>query len=184
MSGADSVVVMQGDKTVEKISRDQSAASNLGDVILKDPDLMPPPSPAATSLDQLPVLDAEGNPAKRYQLPLDFPENARPVGDGSYILKLDFPVTLRFKDSDGAIKEEVYKELHLKRLTGAKQKEIQLAKPEDLRAQSLASSSGISLGRAMLLMDRMDSSEIAAVLIIIRFFTTPGRKIGPSSSPL
>ncbi len=130
------------------------------------------------------MLDTDGNPAKHYQLPPDFPENAKAVGDGSYILHLDFPVTLRFKDASGAVKEEIYRELHLKRLTGAKQKEIQLATQENIRAQSLASSSGISLGRAILLLDRMDSSEIAAMLLVIRFFTTPGRKIGPSSSPL
>ena len=67
--------------------------------VLHDPDLPGGAPRLQPAQPELPVLDEHGNPAKHYVLPPDFPENAKPLGDGSYILKLDYPVTLKFADA-------------------------------------------------------------------------------------
>ncbi len=128
----------------------------------------------------LPALEETEETAKPAPvLPPDFPANAKPVGDGSFILHLDYPVTIRRRKSDGSITEEVHKTLHLHRLTGKNQREIRTASEDDIRPQMIASSAHIELGQARLLHDRMDASDIAAVMIVVRFFTTPGRRTGP-----
>jgi hypothetical protein len=129
--------------------------------------------------EALPVLREDDAPRKPDALPADFPENARPVGDGSYMLELEYPVTVRFKGPGEEVTTEPYSSLHLRRLTGKMHKQIRDVAPDDFRAQVIASMTELSLGRARLLEDRMDVSDITAVLIVYRFFTTPGRRTGP-----
>jgi hypothetical protein len=134
----------------------------------------------AHDVPALPELVEGKHDRKAVILPVDFPENAKPSdeGDGSYLLTLDYPKTLKFVAAGGATKEERYDVLHLHRLTGKAQREISQASNTDFRPQMIASSTGMSLGRARLLHDVMDASDIAAVLAVIKFFTTPGRKTG------
>ena len=129
--------------------------------------------------EALPVLQDGEVARKPDALPVDFPENAQPVGDGSYKLTFAYPVTVRFKGPGDEVTVEPYSALTLQRLTGKTHKQIRDASPEDFRAQVIASMTGLSLGRARLLEDRMDVSDITAVLIVYRFFTTPGRRTGP-----
>jgi hypothetical protein len=136
------------------------------------PELNEVPAPA------LPVLE-EDAPRRVDVLPADFPVNAKPFGDGSYVLHFDYPVHLQFKSADEKITTETHKSLHLKRLNGKGLKIIREAAPEDFRAQVIAVTAGVSLGKARLLEERMDAADIAAVLIVYRFFTTPGRRTGP-----
>jgi hypothetical protein len=140
--------------------------------VFHDPDELP-----AEVLPELTEVKADRRAAT---LPPEFPENATPSddGDGSFILKLDYPKTLKFKAADGSVKEERYASLHLRRLNGKAQREISQASTNDFRPQMIASSTGMTLGRARLLHDVMDASDIAAVLTVVKFFTTPGRKTG------
>jgi hypothetical protein len=145
-------------------------------VVFNDPDKIDSAPVSAA----LPVLEEGGGTvtSRAPVLPPDFPENALAQGDGSFVLTLDYPVTLRFRDAAGAVTEEKYPSLHLKRLNGKAQREIAQATGDDFRPQMIASSTGMSLGRARLVHDAMDASDIAAALIVVRFFTTPGRKTG------
>ena len=151
---------------------------SIGDVeILQDPDEVE--QPAAKPVAALPMLDDAGEIVKVDRLPPDFPENAKAAGDGSYILTLDYPVTLKFAAADGTLKTEDYKTLHLKRMTGATHRIIREAPGDAFRAHVLMVLAGLTLGRATLLEERMDPADTTAVLIIFRFFTTPGRRITP-----
>jgi hypothetical protein len=145
--------------------------------ILQDPDAAD--APAARAPVALPRLDDLGEIVRVDKLPPDFPENAKAVGDGSYQLTLDFPVTLRFVAADGTEKTEVYKTLHLRRMTGATHRLVREAPTDAFRAHVLMVLAGLTLGRATLLEERMDPADMAAVLIVFRFFTTPGRRTGP-----
>jgi hypothetical protein len=145
------------------------------DFIAGDPDALP--VGAALKPSAMPILDDAGEAVKVDQLPLDFPANAKAVGDGSYILALDYPVTLRWGTQGGEEKSQEYKQFHLKRLDGRKHKLVRDATPDMFRPTVLSvMAEDVSIGRAVLLEERMDPADMAAVLIVFRFFTTPGRR--------
>jgi len=144
-------------------------------IIQGDPDEYPAPSAAPAT----PKLDDAGELVKDTRLPANFPENAKPAGDGSFILTLDYPVTLAWQNSAGETKSEEYKSFHLKRLNGLRYKAVRDAMgTEAFRPAVLASMTDISIGRATLLEERMDPADFAAVLIVFGFFTNPGRRTG------
>ncbi|OYV40416.1 MAG: hypothetical protein B7Z80_04635 [Rhodospirillales bacterium 20-64-7] len=97
--------------------------------------------------------------------------------NGSFILTLDYPVTLKWRSGE-SVQSETYKTLHLRRLNGKHQREIRMADNDNVGAQMIACSTGLSIGRATLLHDEMDASDITAALRVIRFFTMPGRTTG------
>jgi len=144
--------------------------------IHQDPDLTPQ-SPGG---DALPVLAEDGNSAAQAdKLPANFPVNASVQDDGSVILKLRYPVTLKFRDGSGAIKEDRYTELHMQRFNGKRMREVQSATQEQYGAQMIASATGMSLARADILHDAMDATDISAALRVGLFFIAPGRRTGP-----
>lgn len=147
-------------------------------VVHQDPDAGAMAAPDAAGV---PMIDDASGDIKADDVPADFPANARPVGDGSFILKLAYPVSLKFRQADGKITEERYGELHLKRLNGRTHREIRQASDEDIRPQMLASSIGITLGRARLLHDVMDAADISAAIRVVSFFIAPGPRTGRSS---
>jgi predicted protein tyrosine phosphatase len=57
-------------------------------------------------------------------------------------------------------------------------REIQQATQDDFSAQMIATSTGLSFGRARLVHDAMDAADIAAALRVVRFFMRPGRRTG------
>ena len=129
---------------------------------------------AAETAREIPV-----GPERHAALPADFPANARPAEDGSYILEFEYPVRMRMRDpGTGATSEAVTRQLQLHRLKGKHQKEIARAAPEDVATRMIACSARMDIGRAELLADEMDSVDIAAALRVIRFFMTPGRPTG------
>jgi hypothetical protein len=125
---------------------------------------------------QLPQEDAGSE--KSVSLPADFPANAVPQGDGSFVLTLEFPFALKWKDSTGKITDEPYTELHLHRLNGKHMREIRNASVDDSAAQMLACSTGLTIARARLVHDAMDAQDIATALKVVRFFIAPGQPTG------
>jgi hypothetical protein len=151
-------------------------------VVHQDPDA--PSIFDAPKPELLPLLDGKGEVVEpEDELPADFPRNVRPArdGDGSLILTLRGKgAVLNFRDADGTIRSETTKTLTLKRLNGKRQRELLGAQgTDDYRPQVIATLAGISLGRARLLHDAMDATDISAVLRVAIFFTVPGPRTGP-----
>jgi hypothetical protein len=120
----------------------------------------------------------EGDVMPHHELPDDFPAGAELQDDGSVILRLAYPATLKFRDSAGHVTAETYRELHMQRFNGKRLREVQSASDGMKAAQMIASSTGLSLARATLVHDAMDATDISAVLRVGLFFIAPGRKTG------
>lgn len=136
-----------------------------------------PDEPAEKTTIPVLVEPDGGGSAKSVVLPPDFPANAVAAENGSFVLTLDYPVTLKFRAGE-VVNSENYKTLHLHRLNGRRMREIRGAAPEDFQDQLFAAGLEMSLGRVKLLIDEMDQSDIAAAMVVMRFFINPGRKTG------
>lgn len=127
---------------------------------------------AAAGCSDVVLIDEGADAAPR------LPEQARPQPDGSVILPLLRPVTLRFRRTGSdAVREEHVTELHLHRLTGI-----------DMRAIAAAGSDGtmVTLARAARmhearfgpLLDRMDGADVTAAFDVVAVFLGSGRRTG------
>lgn len=155
MSGADSVVVVQGD--AEQMPAPSSGAQ---------------PSPIEVVIDDAPKM----------KLPENWPANATLLQDGTVNLSLEKPVQFKHKEADGSLRDgDYYPNLHLQRLTGKhKQKQFDAKNAYELEILMFGTSARLDEGRARLLYEAMDQADIAAVTRVIRFFTTPGQLTGPA----
>jgi hypothetical protein len=109
---------------------------------------------------------------------VDLPDRAKRQDDGSYILPLLYPVTLKYRNSAGDVmKEEVFDSMHLRRLNGADLKAVSAAGASSSQV-AIARSARVNEGKFGKLFEMMDGEDIAAAGEIVNFFLTSGRKTG------
>ena len=107
------------------------------------------------------------------------PSHAVRNADGSVTLPLFYPVTLRFKKGTaGEIREEVFEQLVLHRLTGADMRAITAAERGSMTVVSIARSARLNEGKMNALFDRMDGADVSAAGQVVGFFLSGGRPTG------
>ncbi|GAB0119482.1 phage tail assembly protein [Acidisoma sp. 7E03] len=105
------------------------------------------------------------------------PKNAKELEDGSVVLTLRHPRTLKFREGAGPVREEHYEQLTFRRLTGADMRII-------MNASKNSSTIAIarSIGMRPLLFDRlhdmMDGSDVTACAQVISYFLDSGKPTG------
>lgn len=122
--------------------------------------------------DDLPVIDEEGGEELR------LPAHAKPQPDGSVILPLKRPFTLRYRTkSSSAVREEPMDQLHLHRLTGVDMRAIAAAEKDSMTV-TLARAMRQHEGRVGRVLDAMDGANVAAAFDVVAVFLGSGRKTG------
>ncbi len=107
------------------------------------------------------------------------PKHAVMQEDGSVILPLRFPVALKYTShAGGSPKEELYEQLHMKRLTGADMRAVSSAADGKRAVVAIARSCGIREGIMAVLYDKMDGADALAAGEVLGFFLNSGRATG------
>lgn len=162
MSNLNDVVVMQGDVVVN------------GDVAMAG-------VVAAASGGSEVVVEAR----PKSELPKDWPAQAVLQADGSAIIKLDYPVRFKMRETDGTIRPgDTYESLHLYRLKGKHKQALIVALRKDgveVEKALLSASTGLDVGKTEMLYNEMDQGDITAALTVINVFTGRGRGLGLAS---
>jgi hypothetical protein len=126
---------------------------------------------AAAPADAVPVLAEDDADA--------LPDAAALQPDGSVVLTLHRPVTLRYRAPGAqAVQEDTRETLHFRRLTGADMRAITQAAAGDRAVLAIGRSAGIRPALMNLLFDRMDGADVAAAGDVVGFFLGSGRKTG------
>lgn len=107
----------------------------------------------------------------------ELPAHAVRQPDGSVLLPLRHPVTMRWRSQAGT-REEVFSELRMRRLTGADMRAIQSTSEDAAPIVAIGKSAGIELGRMAPLYDRMDGADVSAASQVVGYFLGSGRKTG------
>lgn len=111
--------------------------------------------------------------------PDGLPAHAQRQADGTIILPLRHPVTLRYRrPNSDAVREEGVEQLHFHRLTGADMRAISAASQEAMAAVAIARSVRIAEGKFNAIYDRMDAADVTAASLVIGHFLGGGRKTG------
>jgi len=119
--------------------------------------------------EEIDTLDAEGEDT--------LPKHARRQADGSVILPLLYPVTLRYRAPGAAsVTEEHHTELHFHRLTGADMRQIAAAPAEDRSVVAIARSAQVRPALMHRLFDRMDAADVTAAGDVVAHFLGSGRR--------
>ena len=107
------------------------------------------------------------------------PKHAAMQGDGSVLLPLRAPVTLRFRrGAGGEVREETLASLHLHRLTGADMRAISAASKDAQAAVAIARSARISEAKFGAIYDRMDAADVGFAARVLEHFLSHGPKTG------
>lgn len=112
-------------------------------------------------------------------------ENPLPKGavlndDSSVTIQLRMPVRLSWRPAGGgAVTEDVYSELRMKRLNGADMTAIQEASKGDLAVVAIARSVGINAPRFKHIYARMDAADIKTASDVVSYFLNNGPTTGP-----
>jgi hypothetical protein len=129
---------------------------------------------ATPATDAIETIDADASDGAE-----SLPRQAQRQADGSIVLPLAWPVTLRYLTPGSQTpKEDYFGELHFRRLTGADMRKISSAQPDDRVAVLLACSTGIKIGLMQRLYDRMDATDVTAAINVAGFFTGTGQRTG------
>jgi hypothetical protein len=114
---------------------------------------------AASPDTSLPVLN-EG------AAPLDLPERATLLPDGTVRLDLEFPCEVKYREVGGQVaRSDSYDHLVLRRLQGPDMRRILDAK--NTTNAALARSAGLTPAKLALLLEKMDSSDVGAAQQVI-----------------
>ena len=109
----------------------------------------------------------------------ELPAHAQRQPDGSIILPLLYPVALNFRNGAGeTVKEEVFEQLHMHRMTGADMRAITSTGAGSRIVVSIARSARINEGKMGPLFDRMDAADVNAAGQVVSFFLDGGGKTG------
>jgi hypothetical protein len=117
------------------------------------------------------IVDEDLDPVDR------LPKQARRNADGSVTLSLLYPRTIRSK-KDGKIRETVYSQIVMHRLTGADQRAIAATSEEMMAVVAISRSSRITQAIMNALYDVMDAADINACGQVLNHFLSSGRKTG------
>jgi hypothetical protein len=121
--------------------------------------------------DDIETLDVAGDDG--------LPKHARRQPDGSVILPLLYPVTLRYRTPGATTPtEEHHAELHFRRLTGADMRAVASAPAEDRAVVVIARSAQVKPALMHRLYDRMDAADANAASAVVGFFLGSGRTTG------
>lgn len=107
------------------------------------------------------------------------PKHAKVQEDGSVILPLLFPRTLKTTNvAGGVVKETDYDELHMHRLNGADMRAVQAAGDGKRGVVAIARSARMREGIMGVLFDKMDGADTLAASEVVGFFLHSGRPTG------
>jgi hypothetical protein len=107
------------------------------------------------------------------------PKQAQLQADGSVILPLEFPLTLKFKHvKSGELREETFSEFRMHRLNGADMRVVTSADKGDIALTAVARSTRIHLGKMRPIYDRLDAADAMALGQVVNHFMAPGQKTG------
>ena len=121
---------------------------------------------AVPAVAPLPVID-EAAGADDGKLP----PQAVVQDDGSVILPLRFPVTLRFRSAaSGQERTETFAEFHMHRMRGADMRAIEAAKDSSKSAVAMARSCRMGEAKFNAVYDLMDAADIAAASKVVLHF--------------
>jgi hypothetical protein len=124
---------------------------------------------AAAGDPDVAVVPDEGDDTQK------LPKHAVLQEDGSVILPLKFPRTLKTTNTaGGTVQETLYEQLHMHRLTGADMRAATAASAEKRVVVSIARSARIREGFMSLLYDKMDASDALAAAEVFAFFLNSG----------
>lgn len=126
----------------------------------------------AAASGEAPIDDAAAGEAAS-----GLPGHSRLQPDGSVVLELRYPVTLRLKKGE-TVREEVIDRLHLKRLNGSDMNAIGAAARADVIEVGIGRSSGIPAVRFAQIFRRMDAMDILAANQVVESFLGIGRPTG------
>jgi len=130
-----------------------------------------PAAAGAAPAEDVLVLGDEG--------PDGLPTQAVRRDDGTILLPLRHPVTLRYRrPGSGAVREEAVAELLFHRLTGADMRAIGAASQEAMTAVAIARAVRIDEGKFNAIYDRMDAVDVTAASLVVAHFLGGGRKTG------
>lgn len=111
--------------------------------------------------------------------PDGLPARAERQADGSIILPLAHPVTLRFRRAGGEeVREEHYEQLHLHRLTGKDMRAVTAASREAQVVVALARSARIPEPKMNPIYDLMDGADAGDAMAVVAYFLGSGRTTG------
>lgn len=127
----------------------------------------------AEAADVVVVSDQDGDEPK-------LPKHARVQEDGTVLLPLHFPQTLKTTPrAGGVVREDLFEELHLHRLTGADMRAISATAEGKRGVVALARSARVREGIMTVLYDKLDGADAVAAGEVVGFFLNSGRTTGP-----
>jgi len=107
------------------------------------------------------------------------PQGALAQADGSVILRLRYPVVLKYKQgAAGDVREEHYEELHFHRLTGGDMRAVASAEAGSRGVVAIARSARVREGLMQRLYDRMDGADAIAASQVVAHFLGTGQTTG------
>lgn len=127
-------------------------------------------APEAAATDD--VVREEDTPEK------GIPERAHRQSDGSYILPLQFPVTLNVQRAGQPVRKREYAELRLYRMTGKDLIAVSSSSSETALATAFSRSSRLNPAVATALFQKLDSADAADASAIVGFFFGAGGRTG------
>ncbi len=140
----------------------------------RDHDVIDEDLPTAAPAEEPGVIDEDAAAVPAGE---EFPAHAVLNDDGTVLLPLRYPVTLRFKRG-GEEREERVAELLLHRLTGRDRRLLAEAKPARMTETAVRLSARLPEIRAVAVYDRMDAADIEAAERVVLHFLGNGRRTG------
>lgn len=103
------------------------------------------------------------------------PKEAELQEDGTILLPLAQPVTLRFRQGGKEVRAESFESLRFHPLTGADMRVIQAQKGDSIMSTAIARSTRIHEGKMNAVYDRMDARDATACQRVVLHFLGGGR---------
>jgi hypothetical protein len=105
------------------------------------------------------------------------PEGLIADGEG-YRLPLHRRVTIKFKSSDGAVREESFAELPMRRLTGGDMRQMMTSDRRDGALLLLELAVTLPASRTKTLIDRLDAPDLRRAMAVVAFLAGTSPQTG------